>query len=202
MSEINNQGKKMRNNMDQEMQRVHNISYSANSLINVGIMHTSNSGDRNAFFIMMSLIPGATSNTSESGRTFVMQKAVNMKLSPEKLDAVSEAMAALAQGRGQFFGDKFTIFTDPSKSNAVTSDNSNKKSMNIAYPTTKSNNGQPETTIVITVKSGQNSISVPIPPLDAIGFSKAMSFLASKCRELEYSRSIKKLSQKSGNNRN
>jgi len=173
--------------------RVHNISYSANNLLNVGIMYSPDSGDRNAFFIMVSLIPGATSNQSASGRTFVMSKAINMKITPEKLDAISGAIAALAQKKGQFFGEKFTVFTDPSKSSNVVSENSNKKSLHIAYPSQANNGNQNGLSTVITVKSGSESISIPIPALDAIGLSNSLKFLASKCRDLEYNRSEKRL---------
>ena len=177
--------------------RVHSYSFPSTSLMYVDIMFDRELPDyKPGYFVFLNAAPGEAAPGSASGRTFVLDKHMTMKVSPFKVAALAYAVRCYAAGTPSKVGGRFVMYTDSSKSSHVETEGAGKKSIMLAYGQGQEQSGNRDTVppVQIRFKSGQDTpIVISLSPAEAMAVAQDLNDAVTRCRELEFQRSLKRV---------
>ena len=177
--------------------RVHSYSFPSTSLMYVDIMFDREQpAYKPGYFVFLNAAPGKPAPGSASGRTFALDEHMTMKISPFKLASLAYAVRCYAAGTPSKVGGKFVMYTDSSKSSYVESQEAAKKSVMLAYGKGQEQAGNRDVVppVQLRFKAGQDKpIVITCTPAEGMALAGDLSDAVTRCRELEFQRSLKLL---------
>lgn len=167
------------------LQTIFNHNFSGYNALGISLVKDNDPNKKsyaNEFFMFISITPGVKTDQNASGRTYDNSNKITMKVNPEQMLGLANAIEMLSNGYSQIVGN-FVIFTDSSKSQFSDNQNNSQKSLRIQ----EGQDQKGERKVSILFINGQNKQTFSESPMMFKAIGQIIKFVAEKCLELEFS---------------